>query len=187
MSQPQFRQLPVKLTDEERMTRATTAAEKQREIGQIETQKKEVSSELGRKLKDLRKEIETIQRAVLTGSEHQKVQVEERRNEERRTIETVRLDTVEVIDTRPMTFEERQGKLALEAEKKTARKPASSDAKKTPSKKKAGAKAAKKSPPKKAAAKRFGTKKKAAAKKPTTSPPKSDGAPAPAAKVTRIH
>lgn len=110
-AKPQYRQLPVQLTQEERMARAMTAAEKQGRYGEVEEHKKSVSSECGRELKELRSEIEDLQRAVRTGTERQDVQIETRRNEERRTVETVRLDTAEIVDTRPMTIEERQGKL----------------------------------------------------------------------------
>lgn len=108
---PRYRQLPVKLTEKERMARAMSAAELQSDYNEIEERKKETTRSLGQQLKDLRKDIEKLQRAVRTGSEHQDVQIETRRNEDRRTIETVRLDTGEIIDSRPMTVEERQGKL----------------------------------------------------------------------------
>ncbi len=108
---PKYRQLPVKLTDAERMARALRAAELQAEYNLVELRKKETARELGLELKRLRERIEEAQQAVRTGEEPQSVQIEHRRNEERRTIETVRLDTGEIIDTRPMTAEERQGKL----------------------------------------------------------------------------
>lgn len=108
---PKYRSLPVQLTETERMARAMSAAESQSEYCEVEARKKDATSTLGRKLKDIRANIEKLQEAVRTSTEHQQVQIETKRNEERRTIETVRLDTGEVVDTRPMTLEERQGKL----------------------------------------------------------------------------
>ena len=110
-AKPAYRQLPVELTPTERMARAMTAAERQSEYCELESQKKATTSTLGRQLKEIRSEIEDLQRAVRSGKETQSVQVETLRNEARRTVETLRLDTGEVVDTRPMTVEERQGKL----------------------------------------------------------------------------
>lgn len=108
---PHYRQLPVQLTNDERMARAMTAAQLQAEYGEVESRKKDTTRELGQRLKALRTDVEKALIAARTGKETQSVQIEDRRNEERRTIETVRLDTGEVIDSRPMTIEERQGKL----------------------------------------------------------------------------
>jgi len=159
VSTPNYRKLPVKLTEKERMARAMTAAEKQSKYSLVEEQKKASSSELGRKLKDLRREIEDLQDAVRTGSEQQNVQIVHRRNESRCTIETVRLDTAEVIESRPMTIEERQRDLDFNGKKARVKK---RPAKKAPAKKKA--KAAKKASSRKAATKKAPAKK--AAKRP---------------------
>lgn len=111
MATPNYRTLPVKLTPDEVRVRATQAAEKQEEYCDVERRKKDLTRDLGQQLKTKRSEIETLLRAVRTGKEDQLVQVTTRRNEDRRTIETLRMDTGEIIDSRAMTVEERQGKL----------------------------------------------------------------------------
>ncbi len=111
MALPSYRSLPVKLTEAERMARFTTAAEKEAAYRAFEDQKKATTRDLGQQMKALRVEIKDLLTAGREGSENQQVQIDHRRNEERRTIETVRLDTKEIIDSRPMTVEERQGKL----------------------------------------------------------------------------
>lgn len=110
-SKPRYERLSVKLTDEERMTRALKAAELSAKYDETEDKKKDVTATLAAEMKTLREEMAGLQRAVRSGTEVQPVQVEERRNEARRTIELYRLDTEELVHSRPMTVEERQGKL----------------------------------------------------------------------------
>lgn len=156
---PEYRQLPVKLTEEERLARATKAGELSKKYRETESQKKATTSALGAQLKELRAEMEISLDASRTGIETQLVQVEKRRNEQRCTIELVRLDTKEVVETRSMTVEERQGKLALiEGGKTDAKveagpfgKKADGEATKNAAAKKSSAKGAKKAASKKSA------------------------------------
>jgi hypothetical protein len=119
---PYFRSLPVKLTEDERLARAKDAAAKVAEYAAIETQKKALTSELTAKMKELRSETETLSQAVSSGIEYQPVEVVQHRNEERSLIETVRLDTSEIIDSRPMTVAERQAELFETAEPTSSRR-----------------------------------------------------------------
>lgn len=111
MDSPDYRQLPVILTPDERLARGTQAAQLVEEIEAVEAEKKEITTELGRRLKRLRREVSTLSQAVRTGKEYQPVEVVQKANPERMTVETMRLDTYEVIDSRPMTVAERQGGL----------------------------------------------------------------------------
>lgn len=108
---PEYRKLPVTLTEEERLARGMRAAELGAEYAEVEEAKKAAARDLGQKLKTLRAEMDELHEAVRTGREQQDVQVDHHRNEERKSIETIRLDTGEIIDSRPMTVEERQGSL----------------------------------------------------------------------------
>lgn len=118
--EPHYRTLPVKLTEDERLARAKDAAAKVAEYAAIESQKKALTSELTAKMKELRSETQILSRAVQSGIEHQPVEVVERRNEDRYTIELVRMDTMEVVESRAMTPAERQAELFPEAAKVAA-------------------------------------------------------------------
>jgi hypothetical protein len=110
-SKPTYKQLPVQLTEAEKLERASKAAGISKKYCEVEAVKKERTSELGRELKTLRAEKEQLLEAVRTGIEIQHVEIEERRNDTAATIDTYRLDTGEKIFSRPQTPDERQGKL----------------------------------------------------------------------------
>lgn len=93
---PEYRQLPVKLTDEERLVRASEAALCMEKYTETEEKKKAQTKQLGDEMKEVRTKMETRQRAVRTGLEIQPVQVETVRNEGAMTVELVRIDTGEI-------------------------------------------------------------------------------------------
>lgn len=103
-----FRRLPVKLTEEDRLARAKDAAAKSAEYRELEADKKAATRDYSDRMKTLRVEWDALSDSVRTGIEHQPVEIVERRNEERGLIETVRVDTYEVIESRAMTVTERQ-------------------------------------------------------------------------------
>lgn len=105
------RSLPCKLTDSERRLRGVKLAEANHERAEIELRKKDASAGFREELKANGKRIEELSEQVSSGVEKRPVECCERPDEDRQVVEIYRVDTGAVIDTRPMTLDERQPKL----------------------------------------------------------------------------
>ena len=109
------RQLEVKLSEDEVASKALQLARTLEEISDIEKQAKESARKFGEQLKTRRSSVELLARAVTSRKERRPVVVSERADERRFCVEIVRHDTMEVIDSRPMSTDEmeeaRQGSL----------------------------------------------------------------------------
>jgi len=102
------RKLPVKLTREEVHHRGKRLATIEAEISDIEFEKKEVNADFKSKLEGRKTEIARLTREINEEAEYRQVQIIEQKDWDTREVLTIRQDTGEVIEARPMTPEERQ-------------------------------------------------------------------------------
>lgn len=100
--------LPVRLTEEELRAKAQLQARAMREYGDIEAKKKAVTADFGDQLKEKRKELDQLAREVSTGMETRAVECDLVPIWSSFTVVTVRRDTKDTVETRPMTHPERQ-------------------------------------------------------------------------------
>lgn len=100
--------LPVKLTDEERLAKGRQQAQVMQEYNEIELRKKELTSDLSAQMKAKRKELSKLAEQVRSGLEIRPVDCMLVPAFEVNAVHTVRTDTHETIDRRPMTPQERE-------------------------------------------------------------------------------
>ena len=108
------RLLPCRLTEEEIDLRARLNSNKMQELLNAEQAAKDVAAEWKEKVKGIRANVQDLTTVVNTGVEFRDVEVYERQNHTDGTVEIIRRDTHEVIDTRSMKAHERQHRLPLE-------------------------------------------------------------------------
>lgn len=94
--------LPVRLTDEEVLTRALELSGTHQELLKEEASFNEASSNFRARKKALEAEEERLFGLLKTRSEVREVEVREVRNREQRTVQLYRCDTDELVDSRPM-------------------------------------------------------------------------------------
>lgn len=116
--------LACDLTPEEIRLRGKEAARLTRAIAKIEIKAKHKASEYKEEIKRLRKQHERLTEEIHTEQEYRDVQIEERKDWTAQRVETIRLDTDEVINTRPMTPQELQRPIPFEQPGKAAEKTA---------------------------------------------------------------
>jgi len=108
-------ELPCQLTERERTDRGRQLARKSVELTRHEDFAKDEKKKLADVEKKLTKETKKLARIVDSGEEHRLVECYHSPNKERFEIDTVRIDTGEVVRSRPMDPSEkedtRQGKL----------------------------------------------------------------------------
>lgn len=109
--QREERNLTVVLTAEEAAQRSYQMAHAIEEIDAIEYESKLKATKAKNKIKDLRKEVVKLGRAVLTGTEPRMIECSWNRDEDRQVMELYRQDTGVMVDSRAMTEPERQRKL----------------------------------------------------------------------------
>lgn len=105
---PNTMSLPVRLTDLELLAKAKELAAKLAESDDVESRKKLAVAECKAKADRLGDEISDLAQTLRTGKEAREVEVQETRDNLARTIETVRIDTGEVVSSRAMTIHELQ-------------------------------------------------------------------------------
>lgn len=110
------RSLPVRLTDTELLIKAKELSAKVAELDAVEATKKSVAAECKVKYDTLNSDIHHLAKILRTGREDREIEVQEIRNDPARTIEVVRIDTGEVVESRPMTINELQKPLFPEKE-----------------------------------------------------------------------
>lgn len=76
------------------------------ELLEIKQEKASSNQDLNKRLKDARKEMRELVALISTGQREETVECEERFNGKRKVMETVRVDTGAVLDSRPPTAEE---------------------------------------------------------------------------------
>lgn len=100
--------LAVKLKPSEIKERLEDVARMIGNREELEEEKRQSAADYRERLKTLDAEILKFSKEARERQVYQPVDCERRRNEEKRAIDTVRLDTDQVIRSRPMTDEERQ-------------------------------------------------------------------------------
>lgn len=100
------RRLPVKLTEFERAERARQLAQEVATYDAIECEKKQVTGELTKRLKEQRVLLDDIALCVNTGQEDREVTVEILFDFEKKMVEVSRADNYEVVEKWPMTKDE---------------------------------------------------------------------------------
>jgi hypothetical protein len=98
--------LPVTLTSDEILVRAEQLSVKVKELEDEERDSKTAASLAKERIKEIDEEIRSLARTVREKREYRPVEVREMRNEERRTMDIVRIDTQEVVRYRSMTERE---------------------------------------------------------------------------------
>jgi hypothetical protein len=115
MTERFVKELEIPLTAEERAERGEMLASTILELFQLDVKAKESAGQFSAAKKKLEKKRYELATAVDTGRERRPVPCEERANERLFRVETVRLDTEEIVDVRAMSDEElsdaQQGKL----------------------------------------------------------------------------
>lgn len=102
------RELPFSLTPEELTLRGRVIGEKMDQRRQLDEEKLEVMADFKARRECLDKSIADIGRTLQTGTELREVDCETVIDEGGVRAETVRTDTGEIIDFRPLTADERQ-------------------------------------------------------------------------------
>lgn len=100
--------LPVQLTEDELRSKGQQQAQAVIEYGQIETAKRVATADFGKKLKSKRADIDTLAQQIRTGLEVRPVECEVVPLYDAFSVVTIRRDTRERVDVRPMTDVERQ-------------------------------------------------------------------------------
>ena len=118
------RDVQFDLTDLEAKEYGERLARKTREITVLKVKAKEVAGEYSRKVKGLEGDVSDLAEAITSRKELRPVLCEERVDARRFRVDTVRLDTNEVVDTRPMNESEmadaQQGQLFSDADARRA-------------------------------------------------------------------
>lgn len=108
--------LGCELTREEQLGKGSEMAELIKQHGEVETEAKSVADGFKRQIKDLDRKITDRAEEVRTGVERRLVPCTERGRWRDNLVDVVRLDTGEVVRSRPMTESERQQALPFGAE-----------------------------------------------------------------------
>lgn len=117
------RTLPVELEPEERAARGVILAQKYQKLAELERKKKHFAAAYKAEREDLEAEVAELSRAVSTGYEDRAVPCRETIDRFSRVARIRRVDTGEMIDTRPLSRDEIEGR-AAEPEKQPGLFPA---------------------------------------------------------------
>lgn len=103
--------LPVELTDVEVQQKATNLAEKVEEIATTKALAKNAAANFKDRLDDLAADASRLSREIRSRTEDRAVDCEESPDYRRGMMDIVRCDTGAVVDSRQLTYEERQQEL----------------------------------------------------------------------------
>lgn len=112
------RELRCKLTPEEANTKTANMLALMEDITKLESEKKAKAKMYADLIKEKKKRRDEYASDVRTGTERRQVECEEIADYRTNRVETKRLDTGEIIDTRAMTAKERQTELKVGDAKK---------------------------------------------------------------------
>jgi len=101
------------LTEAEIKEAGAALARRYSEITNLEEQKKSVTSDFKAKIDAATAEASLLARQIQNGYEFRQIDCEIQRVWEDKTVQTIRLDTGEIVKTRPMTADELQDRLAF--------------------------------------------------------------------------
>lgn len=113
----QTKRLPVALTDEEIRLRGVQMAGLENQYEEASGEAKQTAKSYKDTLEGLRLSILKLSDQIASGKEYRDVQVEERKDWDTQEVLTLRCDTFEVVDRRPMTPNELQRGRGLFEEK----------------------------------------------------------------------
>jgi hypothetical protein len=100
--------LPCELTNEEKRLRGEALAQKRQEWEEVERAKKAATQHAKAEQERIDAEADLLAEAIRTGREYRDIEVNEQKNLDSRAMETIRLDTGEVIDSRALRSDEMQ-------------------------------------------------------------------------------
>lgn len=100
------RNLEVPLTDEEIQAKGQELAQLHADANQLRDNKSEIMKKLKGEIDEVEAKIEATAKAIRHKAEERPIECTEARNETKTTIEVIRVDTQEVVASRPMTMEE---------------------------------------------------------------------------------
>lgn len=116
------RNIPVELTKDEVRMRGESLARKHAEWDAVESARKAAMTHAKSEEELLEADMKLLAEAIRTGKEYRDVEVREVRNDAALSMDTVRQDTGEVIEQRPLRPDELQAKLFDVTGKKTEKK-----------------------------------------------------------------
>jgi len=105
--------LPCELTRDEKLMKADQMAEHLKTRAEVELEASSVAGTFKRQLKELDRAIGDRAEEIRSGVEYRPVECAMRDRFRDNQVDTVRLDTGEIVRSRPMTITERQGSLSL--------------------------------------------------------------------------
>lgn len=109
------RKLPVKLTKEEIRLKGKRLATLEAEVETLEDEKKAKADDFKSKINARRTEILGLTREINEEREYRQVEVAEQKDYDLMEVQIVRKDTLEVVEARPMTPQERNRPLPFNA------------------------------------------------------------------------
>ncbi len=105
------RTLPVDLTEEEFIAKSKELSKKNKELESLDEEKKKAAAEFSSQIKSVTSEIKHLAQIVETSTEYRAVEVKKDEDIERFVVNYYRRDTGEFVESRPMTYDERQVQL----------------------------------------------------------------------------
>ena len=99
--------LPVKLSEQELIIKGNELSCYVQELDEVETQKKTANSGFKDEIDKISEKISSLAKIVREKKEYREVETEEVKNMERMTMDTIRLDTGEVVSYRELKGHER--------------------------------------------------------------------------------
>jgi hypothetical protein len=109
-----MKDLPVKLTEHEKLLKGAELVAAMHEIDQLEEQKKREGKVLADAIKAKDEHARELARTLRTGTEDRKVECTESKRFQDRMVDTIRMDTFQIISSRPMNPSELQEELDLQ-------------------------------------------------------------------------
>lgn len=109
--EPFMKELPCKLTEEERLTKGDECAAKLVEVRDLELEKAAQAKEMKAKISRASLRVAELKDEIRTRTEYRDVECSESRDDHTQCIVTRRLDTGAIVDSRPMNDHERQTSL----------------------------------------------------------------------------
>jgi hypothetical protein len=103
-----LKEVEQELTESEIVVKAKCLADQLKKLADSEQDAKDAAERFKNDQKMLKAQIARSRDIIATGKEERPVHCQHIRNDTRSTIETMRIDTGEILETRPMTADERQ-------------------------------------------------------------------------------
>lgn len=113
MQTTRVEELPCKLDAQEKLLKSEQLAQKLGEIKQLEDDKKASAKRFGSEIEEKRGDASKLAQEIRTGSELRPIECTERARYADLMVDLIRLDTGEVVSSRPMHPQERQAALDL--------------------------------------------------------------------------